>query len=288
MTTANVSKGRTRETVRRSTAIQSAVVLALILIGVLVPVYWMVVTSVKPNSELYDPNSIFYVRHPTFRHYANLFETTPFGRQLLNSIGIATIATAFTVIVGTLAAYSLARLRYRGRSAASAGVFFAYLVPPTLLLIPLYTIFAQLNVLDRWTSLILGYLTLTVPFCTWMLRGYLQNVPWELEEAAMVDGCNRFQALWRIVLPLIAPGLTAGALFSFTLAWNEYMYAFVFTTRATSTTAPVGLASLVLGDVFLWGQIMAGAVVVAIPILVIYLVGQRYVVGGLTAGAVKG
>ncbi|HEX6500849.1 MAG TPA: carbohydrate ABC transporter permease [Micromonosporaceae bacterium] len=279
---------RTMKAERRGSAVRSGVVLALILIGVLLPVYWMVLTSIKPNSELYDAKSIMVVHHPTATHYVDLFATTDFARQLVNSFVVATSATVITVVVGTLGAYSIAHLRYRGRSTAAAGIFFAYLVPPTLLLIPLYTVFAQLDILNRWAGLILAYLTLTVPFCTWMLRGYLQNVPWELEEAAMVDGCGRLRALRSVVLPLIAPGLTAGALFSFTLAWNEYLYAFVFTNKSTAATAPVGLASLVLGDVFLWGQIMAGAVVTAIPILLIYLFGQRFVVGGLTAGAVKG
>ncbi len=271
---------------RRRTAIESAILLTLILIVVLAPVYWMIVTSLKSSADFYDMR--LYVSHPTLTHYITLFETSNFGIQLFNSIGIAVCATLVTVVISVMAAYSLTRLRFRGRGTATAGVFFAYLLPPTLLLIPLYTMFADMGILNSWLSLILAYLTLTVPFCTWMLRGYLQNVPWELEEAAMVDGASRARAVRSVVLPLIAPGVAAGALFSFTLAWNEYLYAFVFTTKATSTTAPVGIASFVVGDVIMWGQIMAGAVVMSVPILVIYLAGQRWVVGGLTAGAVKG
>lgn len=272
----------------RMVSVQNAAVIVAILAIVLVPLYWMLLTAIKPNSELYHPSSLLWVRNPTLAHFQELFTTTPFLIQARNSLMVASIATVVTTITSTLAAYSLARLNYPGRSVAAAAVFFSYLVPPTLLFIPMYSMWAGAGLINTPWVLVLSYLTLTVPFCTWMLRGYFHTIPRDLEEAARVDGCSRLQTLWLIVVPLAAPGIVASALFAFTLAWNEYLYAFIFTSQATVTTAPVGLASLIMGDVFLWGQIMAGAVVMAIPILLIYVFGQRFIVGGMTAGAVKG
>ena len=262
--------------------------LGVILLVVLVPVYWMALTAVKPDAELYQTSTLLWTTDPTLDHFIQLLTTTVFATQIVNSIFVAVLTTAITAVVSVLAAYSLSRLRYRGRGSASAAVFFSYLLPPTLLVIPMYAVFGDLGLVNTRWALILGYLTLTVPFATWLLKGYLATIPTELEDAALVDGCTHLGAMIRVVLPLAAPGIITAGLFSFTEAWNEFLYAFIFTTDANVTTGPVGLVSLVKGDVFLWGQIMAGGLILTAPILVIYMLAQEYVVGGLTGGAIKG
>ncbi len=273
---------------RRLDLLQTVMFLILLFAVVLFPAYWMGITAFKPNREMYQAATTLVVQHPTLENFANLFAQTKFLIQFRNSVVVATSTTVISVAISALGAYSLTRVRYRGRDLAAAAVFFTYLLPPTLLFIPMYLLFSQTGLLNTPAVLVLSYLTITVPFCTWMLKGYFHSIPRELEEAAFVDGCTRLQALRRIVIPLAAPGIASSALFAFTLAWNEYLYAFIFVSQDTMTTLPVGLSSLIMGDVFLWGQIMAGALVMSLPILTIYFFGQRYIIGGMTAGAVKG
>ena len=272
---------------RRLGEAQRAILLAIILLLVLFPTYWMVITSVKTNREMYKASSILWVQSPTLSNFVELFTKTHFLAQLWNSIVVSVSSTVVAVAISALGAYSLTRLRFPGRGAAGGAIFFAYLLPPALLFIPLYLLFNRIGLLDTLIALVLSYLTITVPFCTWVLRGYFMSIPRELDEAALVDGCTRLQSLRHVVIPLAAPGVATAAIFAFTLAWNEYLYAFVFTSRAETTTATVGLTMLIMGDVFLWGQIMAGAVVMSLPILFLYIVAQRYVITGMTAGAVK-
>ena len=262
--------------------------LAVILLTVLFPIYWMVVTALKPAGEMYVAQAILWVPHPTLKNFSDLLSQTSFLQQMRNSAIVALTSTVVGVLLSTLAAYSLTRVHYRGRNVISAGIFFSYLLPPTLLFIPMYVVFDQLRLLNQLPALMVAYLSITVPFCTWMLKGYFLSIPVDLEEAALVDGCSRLQALRRILMPLAAPGVAASSIFAFTLAWNEYLYALVFLSGVSKTTLPVGLSSLIYGDVFLWGQIMAGAVIMSFPILAVYIVGQRYVISGMTAGAIKG
>ena len=265
-----------------------AVSLIVVLIIVLFPIYWMLLTGIKPKAELYLPDPKLYTLNPTLDNARSLFRRTPFLTQMKNSLAVSTVTTSVSIIVGALAGYSISRLRYPGRNFLASGFFFVYLIPSMLTLIPLYVLMSKLGLLNSLGVLMLAYLGMGVPFTIWVLKGYFTTIPYEMEDAALVDGCNRLTALFRVILPLAAPGLVACAIFAFTLSWNEYLLAMLFNNTRDLWTLPVGLAGLVYGDVFLWGEIMIGAFLMSIPVLVLYIAAQRFVVTGLTAGAVKG
>ena len=264
------------------------VLLVLLLIWTLVPFYWMVATSLKKDKEIYGFEATLIPRQPTLDAYRRLFAQTPFVKYLFNSSVIAVSTTAASLVLGCLGAYALARLRFPGRAVIARGLIFTYLVPPSLLFIPLFAVMSTLNLIDTRHGLMLAYLGFTVPFCTWLLLGYFRSVPLELEEAALVDGCSRMSALVRIILPMSLPALAVVAFFSFTQAWNEFLYANVFTNSADVRTITTGLTLFVVEDVFFWGPMMGAACLATIPPVLIYLIFQRWVVKGLTLGAVKG
>ena len=193
-----------------------------------------------------------------------------------------------SVAISIFAAYSLTRLRYPGRQAFGIAIFITYLVPPTLLFLPLTQIVNWLGLSDTLWSLLLTYPTFLIPFCTWLLLGYFKVVPREIEECALVDGCSRLGVLFRIVIPIAVPGIICALLFAFTLAWNEFLLALVFTVDQRTMTVPISLSMMVVGDQYIWGQLMAGAILASIPIAILYFIGKRFVVQGLAAGAVKG
>jgi multiple sugar transport system permease protein len=261
--------------------------LALVLLVVLFPIYWMVITALKTESEITRRVPTFIPEHATLGNVIDLFLRQAVPQQMLNSLMIASGVTIVALLVSSMGSYSVSRLRYPGRDFLAGAVFFTYLVPGSLMLIPLYTLFAGLGLLNSQFGVGLAYMSFAIPFSTWMLKGYFGNIPKELEEAALVDGCTRMQALFRVILPLAAPGMAASAIFCFTLSWNEFMTAFVFINKKELMTFPVGLASLIYGDRFLWGQIMTGATLMSAPVLILYFMAQRYIVTGLTAGAVK-
>lgn len=263
-------------------------VLIVGLFWTLFPFYWLITTAFKPNSDMYLPEPLLVPVNVTLAHFQKVFFDSQFPAFFRNSAIVAISTTILSLFVGILAAYAITRLEFRGRNLLARGLIFSYLIPPVLLFIPLFEIVYWFDLLNSLQGLILAYLTFTVPFTTWLLMGYFHTVPVDLEEAALVDGCNRLTALVRIILPLSAPALVVTALFSFTLSWNEFLYALTFTSDAASKTVTVGLASAVAEDVFFWGTMMAASVLVAIPPVVLYLLGQRWVVSGLTAGAVKG
>ena len=205
-----------------------------------------------------------------------------------NTFLIALFSTIFSVTLSTFAAYSLSRLRYPGRRWLSNAAFLVYLFPSTLLFIPIYILLSDLKMLDNFVALVAVYLTFTIPFSIWLLKAYFLSIPMDLEDAAMVDGATRFQSMIRVVLPLAAPGIAAASIYSFTLSWNEYLYAFTLLSDSEKFTLAPGLTKLIFGDVFLWGMIMAGGFLMSLPVLLIYFVAQRYIVAGLAAGAVKG
>jgi ABC-type glycerol-3-phosphate transport system permease component len=205
-----------------------------------------------------------------------------------NTAMVSVASTIFSVTVATLAAYSLSRLRYPGRNTLSSAVFFVYLFPSTLLFIPMFIVLNSLHMLDWLPALVAVYLTFSVPFSIWLLKAYFLTIPRELEDAAMVDGATRWQSLVFIVMPLATPGIAVACIYSFTLAWNEYLYAFTLLSDQSRFTLATGLTKLIFGDVFLWGMIMAGGVLMSAPLLILYFVAQRYIVAGLSAGAVKG
>ncbi len=257
----------------------------------LFPFYFMFVTSFKRNAELYNLKAIpFWVQTGVITdHYTFLFQKTDFVTWMKNSLMISVIAMSISLVIAILAGYSLARLRYRGVASFGTAVFITYLVPPTLLFLPLSQVVNWLGLSDSVWALVVTYPTFLVPFSTWLLMGYFRTVPREIEECALVDGATRMQTLGRIVLPMAVPGIVCAALFGFTLCWNEYIYALTFVSQTANKTAVVGVtADLIRGDIYYWGSLMAGAVVASLPIVVIYVWFLDYYVSGLTAGAVKG
>jgi len=257
----------------------------------LFPFYFMLITSLKSNAELYNLKSIpFLVQTGVIAdHYQYLFQRTEFLTWMKNSLIISVVATSASLAIAILAGYSLARLRYRGAASFGTAVFVTYLVPPTLLFLPLSQVVVWLGISDTIWALIVTYPTFLVPFCTWLLMGYFRTVPREVEECALVDGASRMQTLIRIVLPMAVPGIVCAALFSFTLCWNEFIYALTFVSQSANKTAVVGVtADLIRGDIYYWGSLMAGAVLASVPIVAVYVFFLDYYVSGLTAGAVKG
>jgi multiple sugar transport system permease protein len=264
--------------------------LAFFLVIMLFPFCFMLLTSMKPDTEIYDMSQFpLVVKNPTVHHYQYLLEKTRFLLWLKNSALVAACSTLISLTLGTLAAYALARLKFRGAQTLGLSVYITYLVPTSLLFLPLAYLIRQIGLFDNPVALMITYPTFLVPFCTWLLMGYFKTIPRELEECAMVDGCTRFHAFRAIVLPIMKPGLVSAGLFAFTLSWNEFLYALTLTQSSAVKTLPVGIVSqLVLGDVYFWGSLMAAAVLGSVPIAVIYSFFLEYYVKGMTAGAVKG
>src|SRR5882672_5517518 len=257
---------------------------------VMFPFYFMAVTSFKSNAELYNLKSVpFVVKAPIVDHYTFLFLRTDFFVWMKNSLLVAVVATVASVTIAILAGYSLARLRFRGAGSFGTAVFITYLVPPTLLFLPLSQVVVWLGLADSVAALMITYPTFLVPFCTWLLMGYFRTIPREVEECALVDGATRMQTLRKVVLPMAVPGIICAVLFSFTLCWNEFTYALTFISQSAHKTAVVGVTSdLIRGDIYFWGSLMAGALIASIPIVIVYVLFLDYYVSGLTAGAVKG
>lgn len=251
------------------------------------PVYWIVATSLKTDLQIYRqlrlvPSSI------TFKNYHTILFESDFLLYIKNSLEVALVTTALSMIFGSLAAYAIARLKFRGRSTIARAVVVSYLVPGSLLFISLFEVLSNFHLMNRLFGLMVVYLSFTLPFCTWLLIGYFRSIPVELEEAALVDGCNRVRALISVVLPLTLPALVVVALFSFTQSWNEFLYALVFISSNSQKTFTIGLIGLIQGDTLPWGPMMAAATLGLIPPMIIYVVAQRWVVSGLAAGSVKG
>jgi multiple sugar transport system permease protein len=260
------------------------------LIFAMFPFYHMALTSLKTDRELYDRAAVpLLIRQgATLEHYQKLLWDTAFLTWTKNSLLVTGIATAASVVIGTIAAYALARLQFRGVGTFGTGIFVTYLVPTSLLFLPLAQVVHWLGLADSKWSLVVTYPTFLVPFCTWLLMGYFRTVPKEVEECAMVDGATRLQALVRIVLPMAIPGIICAILFAFTLSWNEFIYALTFTSSSEQITASVGVTQeLIRGDIYFWGGLMAGAMLASIPIVILYVFFLDYYVSGLTAGAVK-
>ena len=263
-------------------------VLGFLLVLVLFPFYWMTITSFKNEDQMRSLVSMFWPRPLVTENYEQLLGKTDFVAWYRNSATVAISSTLLATAVGTIGAYALARLRFFGRGFMASATLITYLVPPSILFIPLYAQMRNLGLANSLAGLIAAYPSFTVPFVTWLLMGYFESIPEELEEAAMIDGATRFGAFWRVVLPLSAPGVLAAGLYAFTQAWNEFLYALVFITDGRLRTLPVGLASFITGDVYGWGYLMAGAVLTTLPVIAAYIYLQKYMVEGLTAGGVKG
>ena len=263
--------------------------LACFVIILLFPFYWMAVTAFKPNAELYDYNTYnpFLIASPTLDHINKLLFETSYPRWLLTTMTVAVCSTFLSLLSSVLAAYAIQRLRFKGSQYVGLAIYLAYLVPPSILFIPLATMVFQLGLFDSPLALILTYPTFLIPFCTWLLIGYFKSIPYELEECALIDGATRLQILRRITLPLAVPGLISAGIFSFTLSWNEFIYALAFIQSSESKTVPVAiLTELVSGDVYQWGALMAGSLLGSLPVAIFYSFFVDYYVSSLT-GAVK-
>jgi multiple sugar transport system permease protein len=278
-------KGRGAATLESTIAYTVLGVLAIV---VLFPFYWMIVTSFKSEDQMRSVVSMFWPKPFAIENYQLLLAKTEFAAWYGNSVFVAVSSTLLATAVGTIGAYALARLKFLGRGFMASATLITYLVPPSILFIPLYKQMQGLGMANSLAGLIAAYPSFTVPFVTWLLMGYFESIPEELEEAAMIDGATRFGAFYRIVLPLSAPGVLAAGLYAFTQAWNEFLYALVFITDGKLRTLPVGLASFITGDVYGWGSLMSGAVLTTLPVIVAYIYLQKYMVEGLTAGSVKG
>ena len=263
-------------------------VLAPLLVFVIFPFYWIVTTSLKTTSQISERRSIFWPEPATTDQYTSLLQDTPFLTWLLNSVFVAAVSTLVSVALASLAAYALSRLRFRGASLLTTLLLITYLLPGTLLFIPLYQTLTAMGVINSHAALIITYPTFLLPFATWVLMGYFRSIPIELEEAARIDGASRLYIFWRITLPLAAPAILSVTLFAFTNAWNEFLFAFVFITSESLRTLPIGLQSLVVGDILPWGKLMAASLLTAIPVAILYVYAQRFLSEGLTVGAVKG
>jgi multiple sugar transport system permease protein len=263
------------------------VFLLIFVIWTLIPFYWMVVTSLKKHDEIYGTTATLWPQRPTLENYRVLFFETNYFLFFRNSMVVALATTALTVSAASLAAYAIARLDFPGRKLLARGMIYSYLVPQSLLFIPLFAIMVTVGLTNSLTGLTIAHMGFTIPFCTWLLMGYFMSMPIELEEAALVDGCTRLGVLFRIILPISLPALAVVAFFSFTLSWNEYLYAIVFNSDPHVLTIPTGLSNFVVEDVFFWGPIMASTVLTVMPPLAVYFFFQRWLITGLTMGAVK-
>lgn len=263
--------------------------LLIFLFVLLFPFYWMAITAVKPNNEMTNFNdfSPFWVVEPTLQHIRYLLFETSYPGWLWNTVLISVASTFISLLAAVFAAYAIERLRFSGSRQVGLAIFLAYLVPPSILFIPLSVMVFQLGLYDTPFALILTYPTFLVPFCTWLLMGYFRSIPYELEECALIDGASRWQILTKIILPLSVPGLISAGIFAFTLSWNEFIYALTFIQSSENKTVPVGvLTELVRSDVYEWGALMAGALIGSLPVVILYSFFVEYYVSSMT-GAVK-
>ena len=263
--------------------------LGIFLFVLLFPFYWMAITSIKSNAELYDMQhgNPFWVVAPTLEHFRHLLFETHYPGWMWNTVLVSVVATFLSLFASVLAAYAIERLRFQGAQPVGLAVFLAYLVPPSILFIPLAAMVLKLGLFDTRLALMLTYPTFLVPFCTWLLMGYFKSIPYELEECALIDGASRLQILVKIILPLAVPGLISAGIFGFTLSWNEFIYALTFISSSENKTIPVGvITELVDGDVYHWGPLMAGALLGSLPVAILYSFFVEHYVSSMT-GAVK-
>jgi multiple sugar transport system permease protein len=253
----------------------------------IVPFLWIIQTSLKPDRDIYRSISI-WPRQFTLDHYEHVLQGTPFLTYFRNSAMVAILTTIIAMTIAVLAAYALTRLSFFGRTFVARATVVTYLVPAALLFIPLTQVALQFNLTNRALGLVVIYLIFSVPFSTWLTISYFNTIPSDLEDAALVDGANRFQALISVFVPLALPALAVVALFTFTQSWNEFLFALLLVTSDSQKTLPVGLSEFVIGDVFAWGHLMAGSLIASLPPVLIYIVAQRWIVSGLGGGAIKG
>ncbi len=267
----------------------AGVVLLLFLIFELTPFYWTLITAFKQNAQIVAFESVFWPTPWTMDQFNLLLgPTRRFGTWYWNTIQVSIVSTLISVIVAAMGGYGLTRLRWRGANFFSSSVLVAYLMPGVMMFIPMYQIFSTLKLTNSLSGLMIAYPAFGLPFATWLMMGYYASIPREMEEAAMIDGCNHYQAFWYVVLPLTLPALMAAAMFAITLSWKEFIFAYIFLSKESLFTLTIGMAQMIIGDVLPWGELSAAALLMAIPVGLLYVIGQRFMVAGLTAGAVKG
>ena len=280
---------------RRKALIWSYIFLVIFAVFFLMPPIYMLITSLKSSAEISAVTNPWVVYHPTLENYIGLLTSRQYLTFFRNSAMVSVSVVAITMVVSILAAFSLARMKFWGSTLLATGVFLTYLIPDTVLFIPLFKMFAYVHettgieLINHWYVLIIVYPTLTVPFCTWIMIGYFASIPKEIDEAALIDGAGYIQMLTRIFIPVALPGISAAALFAFSVSWANFLYPLAFTTSTDQLVLPVGIiTTLIKGDVYNWGQIMTGALLGAAPPLIIYAFLMDYYIAGLTAGATKG
>ncbi len=280
-----VLKASVLRAVQKSVLIYFIVVVGLI--WTLFPVYWMVKTSFTPNDLMYSSKPSLIPTKITAQHYSDLFKNTGFLGNIKNSLYVSGLSTLISMAISIFGSYSLIRLRFRGRNFIMKSIIVCYLMPAAVLFIPMYVLVSRLGFADNKYGLLIIYPTFIVPYCCYMLLSYFKSIPVSLEEAALIDGCTRLQTLWKIVLPIAAPGIAVVATFAFTMSWNEFLYALVVTTSPSQQTVTIGIASFKFSDTYIWGLLMSSSVIASIPAAILYLCAQRFVIGGLADGGVK-
>jgi len=263
-------------------------ILAIFLLIASFPPYWIFLTSLKKGRDVFRTAEVLLPRNLTLVNYIDLLREGQIIHWITVSTALAVVSTLTALIVAILAAYSLTHFRYRGRKVLGLSVFFAYVIPKGILFIPLFLLLNQLRLVDTFLGLVLAHETFSIPFCTWLLYGYFKTQPRELVDAGRIDGCRAMGILRWIILPLAAPAIATAAIFSFTTSWNEFLYAASLVASDGLKTLPLGISGFILADSFIWGSMMAAATIATVPMIILFIVLQRYVVQGLTLGAVKG
>ena len=278
-----VMKKRSR--IMRTTATYGILMIALL--WTIFPIYWMIKSSLTVNKEMYVARPPLFSNVITFDHYIDLIYNTSFMHNVWNSFVIAAITTIICLAIGILGSYAMTRLKYPGRSFFRNSIIISYLMPTAVLFVPMYVFVSSLGFYDNKYSLLIIYPTFVVPYCCYMLISYFKAIPYALEEAALIDGCNRLQTLWYIIMPIALPGIAVVATFAFTMAWNEYLYAMIMTTSNVQKTATVAISGFKYADSAIWGRIMSASVVCSLPVTLLYIVAQSMLISGKYEGSVK-
>ena len=278
-----VMKKRSR--IMRTTATYGILMIALL--WTIFPIYWMIKSSLTVNEEMYVARPPLFSNVITFDHYIDLIYNTSFMHNVWNSFVIAAITTIICLAIGILGSYAMTRLKYPGRSFFRNSIIISYLMPTVVLFVPMYVFVSSLGFYDNKYALLIIYPTFVVPYCCYMLISYFKAIPYALEEAALIDGCNRLQTLWYIIMPIALPGIAVVATFAFTMAWNEYLYAMIMTTSNVQKTATVAISGFKYADSAIWGRIMSASVVCSLPVTLLYIVAQSMLISGKYEGSVK-
>ncbi len=252
------------------------------------PLAWLILTSIKPDREIFAAVPTFWTDLPSLDAYARLFEETNYLTYFFNSIIVAGSATLLTIVVATLAGYAITRYRFPGRETIAGGMLLTYMFAPIMIIVPFFILMRGIGLTDSHVGLVLSYTTFALPFSMWLLRSFFQSIPIDLEHAAMTDGASRPQAVWYVIVPLALPGVIAVSIFTFIVAWNDYIFTFILITSDDLKTLPVGLFDIYTSSVTDWGMITAAGVVITLPALVFFIFVQRYLIAGWGSGGVKG